>query len=206
MGDLSILKNAYEETQVGLWYNSFDQPDSIFKSAKISLEKNMSALEFYRLITPIVTFTKEGHSYTSLPAEVVSHLYQNGKYLPACVRIFDGKVYLLNDIENNHTTGFEISAINGISIEDIIAKFLSIEPSDGFNLTSKYHWIESRFSTYFLRFYERTSRFDLELKDPKSQKKIRLTNVAGYNVKEYGNLRRQVRNKIPSLVTKYRQN
>ena len=48
---------------------------------------------------------------------------------------------------------------------EIMQKFLSYEPSDGFNITSKYRWIEenAKFSIYYARCYPQTSFFNIEV-------------------------------------------
>jgi hypothetical protein len=62
-----------------------------------------------------------------------------------------------------------ISKLNGKSIETIMQTFYDIEPADGFNITSKYHWIESSFSKYYTRFFSQEKLFELELVNPKTK-------------------------------------
>ena len=59
--DFNILQNAYYETKIGLWYSSRIQFDSICNLQKSKIKANMNALDFYRILAPIVAFTKEGH-------------------------------------------------------------------------------------------------------------------------------------------------
>lgn len=195
--DFDILQNAYYETKIGLWYNSKTQFDSICKLQKSKIKDNMNALEFYRILAPVVAFTKEGHSNIKLSDEASVYLKQSGTYLPFCVKILDKKVFLINDIETYNTKGLIISKINGENIDTILNQFLSIEPSDGFNITSKYRWVEKAFSKYYARFYAPQKTISLELLDPMSNQKV-VYNVATLTSKEFNKLYAQVAETIPN--------
>ncbi|RBQ08800.1 S41 family peptidase [Pedobacter miscanthi] len=185
--DFNILKNAFIETHVGLWYNTYTQFDSLCNVQKSKIKDHMTALEFYQLVAPVVTYTKEGHSAIQPSEETNNYIRQNGRYFPFLVKIFDQKVYILNDLDHFKTRGMQISAINGHNIENIMAQFLTIEPADGYNTTSKYHWIETAFSKYYLRFFEQQpNAFNLELINPKTSEKISYSQIPSLNFKQYG--------------------
>lgn len=185
--DFNILKNAFIETHVGLWYNTYTQFDSLCNVQKSKIKDHMTALEFYQLVAPVVTYTKEGHSAIQPSEETNNYIRQNGRYFPFLVKIFDKKVYILNDLDHFKTRGMQISAINGHNIENIMAQFLTIEPADGYNTTSKYHWIETAFSKYYLRFFEQQPHaFHLELINPKTSEKISYSQIPSLNFKQYG--------------------
>jgi hypothetical protein len=182
--DFQILKNAFIETKVGLWYNSYAEFDSLCNVQKSKLKDKMTALEFYQIIAPIVAFTREGHCSVRNSDETTSYLKQNAKYFPFLVKILDKKVYLANDYENFKTKGLELTKINGNPIEVILSKFLSIEPSDGYNITSKYKWIENSFSKYYTSFFEQSPQnFTIELINPKTTEKSILNNIRPLNFK-----------------------
>lgn len=63
-----------------------------------------------------------------------------------------------------------ISKINGVDISTIMQTFYCIEPSDGFNITSKYHWVETSFWKYYSKFFPQVSFFNLELLNSKKEK------------------------------------
>jgi len=196
--DFELLQNAYYETRIGLWYNSRTQFDSVCNIQKGKIRDRMSALDFYRIIAPVVAYTKEGHSNIKVSDEVSAYLKQEGTYFPFCVKILNGKVYLLNDIENFKTKGYIVSRINGESINDILGKFLSIEPADGYNITSKYRWIEAAFSKYYTRYFAPAKSFKLVLIDPKDNNEVVYSNIPACNFKEFGKISAEVANTIPN--------
>ncbi|MBO9673759.1 MAG: hypothetical protein J7577_09980 [Sphingobacteriaceae bacterium] len=185
--DFNILKNAFIETHVGLWYNTYTQFDSLCNVQKSKIKDKMTALDFYKLVAPVVTYTKEGHSALQPSEETNNYIRQNGRYFPFLVKIFDKKVYILNDLNNYKTRGMQLSKINGNNIEGILEQFLTIEPADGYNTTSKYHWIETAFAKYYLRFFEQQPlSFNVELIDPKTGEKITHNQIPALSFKQYG--------------------
>ncbi|MCX2493371.1 S41 family peptidase [Pedobacter sp. PF22-3] len=184
--DFNTLKNAFIETHVGLWYNTYTQFDSLCNVQKSKIRDKMTALDFYQLVTPVVTYTKEGHSAIQPAEETNNYIRQNGRYFPFLVKILDKRVYILNDLDNYKTKGMMISKINGNSIETIMQQFLTIEPADGYNTTSKYRWIETAFSKYYLRFFEQQPNFfDIELINPKTSEKINYKGIPALSFKQY---------------------
>lgn len=115
-------------------------------------------------MAPITAHTNEGHSAIRHSNEVNNHRKQFGKHFPYVLKILNDKVYIIND---GNLNGFELKTINNTKIEDILAKFYSIEPSDGYNKTSKNHWISKAFSKYYYLFFEQhPEKFELELINP----------------------------------------
>lgn len=203
--DFDILQNAYYETRIGLWYNSRIQFDSICNLQKSKIKNNMNALDFYRILAPIVAFTKEGHCNIKLSDETSVYLKQNGTYLPFGVKILDKKVYLINDLENYKSKGLQISKINGENIDNILNYFLSIEPADGFNVTSKYRWIEKAFSRYYARYYAPNKMVSLELIDSKSNQKV-VYDIPTLNYKDFTKLYSKIVETIPNYSYKEASN
>ncbi|WP_131538790.1 S41 family peptidase [Pedobacter nototheniae] len=160
--DFDFLKNAYLETHVGLWYNSYTQFDSLCNVQNAKLRDQMTALDFYKIVAPITAFTKEGHCYISTSDGINDYFKQSGGYFPFLVKIINRKIYVLNDHEDLKTKGLMISKINGLDAGTILSKFESIEPADGYNITSKEHWIENSFAKYYRRFFEKTKSFKIE--------------------------------------------
>ncbi len=200
--DFEILRNGFIETKVGLWYNSYAEFDSLCILQKSKIKDKMTALEFYQIVAPIVAFTKEGHCSVKNSDEATSYLKQNGKYLPFVVKIFNSKVYVLNDIENFKTKGFQITKINEYTIEVILDKFLNIEPSDGYNVTSKNRWVENSFSRYYAAFFEQTPKiFTLELINPKTNEKI-VIDIKSIDFKTWGINNKKIKSEIPNYSFK----
>lgn len=198
--DFDLLQNAYYETRVGLWYNSRTQFDSICNLQKSKIKAPMNALEFYRILAPVVSFTKEGHCNIKISDETTAFLKQRGTYLPFGIKVLDKKVYVINDYKDFKLKGLVLSKINGEAIENIMAKMLEIEPADGFNMTSKYRWIEGAFSKYYARYFPASKFITLELLNPDNNTKIVYENIPSCTFKEFTKLYEEIKKQVPNYT------
>jgi hypothetical protein len=200
LSDFDLLQNAYYETRVGLWYNSRTQFDSICNLQKSKIKAPMNALEFYRILAPVVSFTKEGHCNIKISDETTAFLKQKGTYLPFGIKVLDKKVYVINDYKDFKLKGLVLSKINGEAIENIMAKMLEIEPADGFNMTSKYRWIEGAFSKYYARYFPASKFITLELLNPDNNTKIVYENIPSCTFKEFAKLYEVIKKQVPNYT------
>jgi hypothetical protein len=200
LSDFDLLQNAYYETRVGLWYNSRTQFDSICNLQKSKIKAPMNALEFYRILAPVVSFTKEGHCNIKISDETTAFLKQKGTYLPFGIKVLNKKVYVINDYKDFKLKGLVLSKINGEAIENIMAKMLEIEPADGFNMTSKYRWIEGAFSKYYARYFPASKFITLELLDPDNNTKIVYENIPSCTFKEFTKLYEEIKKQVPNYT------
>lgn len=200
LSDFDLLQNAYYETRVGLWYNSRTQFDSICNLQKSKIKAPMNALEFYRILAPVVSFTKEGHCNIKISDETTAFLKQKGTYLPFGIKVLDKKVYVINDYKDFKLKGLVLSKINGEAIENIMAKMLEIEPADGFNMTSKYRWIEGAFSKYYARYFPASKFITLELLNPDNNAKIVYENIPSCTFKEFAKLYEEIKKQVPNYT------
>lgn len=200
--DFDILKNSLIETKVGLWYNTYKEFDSLCVIQKNKIEDKMTSLDLYKIIAPIVAYTKEGHSAITVSDETSSFIKQNYTFFPFLVKILEGKVYIINDLKDRRTKGMMISKINGKSIETIMQNFYTIEPADGYNITSKYHWIESSFSRYYTRFFPQEESFEIELINPKTKEIFTYKNISPVSFKLFQILSKKVIDATPNYSYK----
>ncbi|QSW90148.1 hypothetical protein J0383_04850 [Flavobacterium endoglycinae] len=200
LSDFNLLQNAYYETRVGLWYNSRTQFDSICDLQKNKIKRPMDALEFYRILAPVVSFTKEGHCNIKVSDETTAFLKQNGTYLPFGIKVLDKKVFVINDYKNFKFKGLLLYKINDETIESIMKKMLDIEPADGFNMTSKYRWVEGAFSKYYARYFPASKFVKLELVNPDTNEKVVYENVPSCSFKEFTELYEEIKKQIPNYT------
>ncbi|PSK92203.1 S41 family peptidase [Taibaiella chishuiensis] len=200
--DFDILKNAFIETRVGLWYSSYALFDSLCSAQRNKIRNNMNALEFYRIMAPVVTYTHEGHCNIRPSDETGSYIRQNYGYFPFLVKILQGKIYILNDLDGLKTRGLMITKINGQSADSIMQVFRNIEPGDGYSTTSFDHWIGSAFSRYYASFFNPVTTFDLELEHPGTHQKTVYKNVPACSVKRFVRLSDSLAAALPNYRSK----
>jgi len=79
---------------------------------------------------------------------------------------------------------------------------MSYEPADGFNLTSKYRWIEenAKFNTYYSRCYPQTPFFNIELIDPETTRIIEYQKIPSIGYLHFRNTYQETIKAIPAAT------
>jgi C-terminal processing protease CtpA/Prc len=189
--DFDLLVGSLKEAHTGLnWYSTYKEFENLCANQRKMLSDKMTVLEFYRVIAPIVAFTKEGHTAIRLSVGDTSYLQAFGSYFPFQIKFLNKQAYVINDFDGIKAKGFLLTRINGKGIDEIVKTFLSVEPDDGYIVTGKYRWIEENgaFPWFYLRCFGSSASFAVELADPKTNRQIVLDKVRGVKYAEYRRL------------------
>lgn len=172
ISDFNLLVRSLKEAHTGIyWYSTEQQFDSIVRVQKNQIHDNLNGLEFYNLIAPIVSYTKEDHCDIYLPKDVSDFLETNGAYIPIAVLSVNEKIYILNNPSNAiDIKGFELKKINGQPISKIYAELFKTFASDGYIKQSKYRWLDNiRFSTLYAQTIGQSKDIEMEVRNPDSK-------------------------------------
>jgi hypothetical protein len=136
--DLGILRAALEEGHPGIYrYTSKPELDAVFQQAEVRLDHPMSALEFYRIVSPAVAALKCGHTALMISADLQTRLRESLPLIPVDVRVLNGKLFVFRDCsEGARLAGAEILSINGKSSGQILRTMLASIHGDGGTLTA----------------------------------------------------------------------
>lgn len=140
VADFRIARQALEEGHSGIYrYTDKEKLNSLFDRAEKTLTKPMTAIEFYRILAPVVAAIKCGHTGAGLPEELQKAFSSKALLLPLQVRVLASKVYVLRDFSNGtgNLAGREIRAINGVPITKILDTMLAATPADGDSQTCR---------------------------------------------------------------------
>src|SRR5262245_44041793 len=119
--DFRIARRALEEGHSGIYrYTSKKDLDQLFDQAERSLTTPMNAVEFYRILAPVVAAIKCGHTDVSLPQDLQKTA--TAKCLPLQIRVLEGKAYVFRDFSGASISlaGREIRSINGVPTAQIV--------------------------------------------------------------------------------------
>ncbi len=146
--DYSILKNILTKGYPSLYeYTSPSEWDSLFTVfEKDKLHTINSINDFYKSITALTNYTRDGHLIVMHPP-----LTSIPKLFPLLLKVIDEKLYTDTD-DFGIPIGAEIISIDNISAATIRNKLLKYAPSDGYNTSKKDRQIEREFG--ILHFYE----------------------------------------------------
>ena len=149
--DFLQCRKRIESSSPFLFTNK-DELSKLFDDQYKLLKDGSDQLEFLRVLSPIVSELRCGHSHVYVSKDYEAYLREQGVYLPLDIRVIEDRLYTITDF-NDIPAGSEITAINGLSAKDIVATLLKNLTADGFNETKKYYVLNQSFSyvyNYFL--------------------------------------------------------
>jgi len=138
--DFQIIRRALEEGSPGLYrHTNKAKFDQICAQADASLDRPLTALEFYRRVSPVIAAVKNGHTQLRIPSTETEALDDSVGLLPLGVRVLDGTINVVRDFSDRHPSlvGLQIRAINGVAAPEIIAGMLRTVSADGDTQTSR---------------------------------------------------------------------
>lgn len=166
--DFDLAVKSLKEAHPGLyWHTSYLAFDSICSLQKSKIADGQNALEFYRILAPVISSVREGHCKISLSEEVDAFLDKKGIYPPLFVKFINKVPYVLNNIEGRPTRGLIVVSLNGMPMPEVLRSMFSTMSSDGLNETKKYAALDGQdFSYYYLDAFAQSDSYLLGLKDP----------------------------------------
>jgi len=135
--DLKVLREALEEGHPGIYrFTPKAEMDLAFRDTEKRLNHPLTALDFYRLLAPVVARVKCGHT-SLLPSRANDDSLGDEPLIPLEVAILNGKVYVARDLSAaGGLDGAEIASINGVAIGRILAQMLAVAHGDGDSATA----------------------------------------------------------------------
>ena len=171
--DLQIARKALEEGHSGIYrYTPKPELDRAFDSANKKLTQPMDALEFLRVLAPVVAEIKCGHTSVRPPKQISESMDQTIALFPFGIAIADGKVYVTREYEPNEQklAGLEIRKINGVEINSILATMLAATPGDADSQTVRPWRVADDFNLDLYDLAGIKSPFTVEFLDSKTGK------------------------------------
>lgn len=157
--DLAILKSNLEENHGGLYtYSSKEEVDDWFNLAKANLPDSLSSVEFYKLIAPLNSVIKNGH--TSIPYPSFN---DNFAFLPIQLYKYQNSFFIKKSFskQTKNLEGVQILAIDGLEVEEIYNTLIQNFPRDGKNLTFPSENLSSVFGLEYTLIYGQKSEYQI---------------------------------------------
>jgi hypothetical protein len=150
--DLFLLSETLEREHAGrLRYAKAEELDEIFGEALYSVSEDLTALEFFRLVTEILSPIHCDHTRASLARrDRIAILGRRGP-LPFEICLRKERAWITRTLDDGGKLdpGMELLAIDGVSIAEIRRIAFSRMGGDGFIETGKERELESEFASLF---------------------------------------------------------
>ena len=175
MTDMDILKTNLEQIHAGLYtYSSKQEIDDWFKNSKESLKDSMTTFDFFKVMAPLNSIIKNGHTAVHYP-----RFGEHFNVLPIKLYQYKNSFYVLGTFRSEYEglIGKEITEINGISITEIFDKLLLNFTRDGNNLSMPSENLAHHFGLAYSLVYGTAPYFTINIKDDSKTNKAQLKSV-----------------------------
>lgn len=157
---LELREHLETKNPITYLYQSRKAVTAFLDSIENSINKPMTEWDFYRLISPVSSFIKDGHNLMMPGSKTLSFIDQNPYNLPIQVAYINNEVFVTaNYIENDLLQPkSKIYAINNHSINSILNRFYLVLPREGLQTQLTQNIINK----WFLFFYHLHFGFEEE--------------------------------------------
>ncbi len=164
--DFTQMRQALENNHPDrLRYETAATLSSLFDAAYDSIRNDMSEIEFFRLVAPLVTRYHCGHTIIRPSAA-----FSPGLVMPLGIYLADGQAHVDADYGSMSgiPLGSEVLSINGEPIAAIVDRMMAGISSDALNTSAKIQRLKRNFFLYYYYFWGEMADFDFRVKDPAS--------------------------------------
>ena len=156
-------------------YTSEEAYDVLYQAIIWNLGSGLTLGEYYNLISPVISKIGCSHTGIRLPEKYIKAQQSYNHYFPLKVFVKNEKAWVVGSMvdQKSIVSGSEIISINRVPIQNIIARMLSLIPSEGYNNTTKYYEINRDFGSYF-NLLNNSEEFQIEYMDPDNSEVLSL--------------------------------
>lgn len=182
--DFEILKTTIKEAHPGLyWYISEEEFDSIIDSTAKIISSEMTDLDFYRVLAPLIAKINCGHTRIYNSLDYRKYQKEKNKYFPLELFFENERVYVLENYgDEKIKKGGEIISVNGNNIQDVLKKIYEAQYSDGNIRSFQKHKIRYNFYWLYEVFVEESKKFEVKLKYQDKDTIITLEGLDYYDI------------------------
>ncbi|WP_214228042.1 S41 family peptidase [Pedobacter sp. B4-66] len=172
--DLKVARQALEEAHAGFYrYRSKAETDKSFIKLEHQLNKDMTELQFLKLLNPFLAGIKDGHTKFHRDGKPDDHYAFHEKgYFPFQLYFVNSRAFLRNSYLQDQTleSGTEIISINKQPISGVIKTLFNQIFADGDVTSSKYQELNMYFEGYYADYMGVSKSFQIGYMDSKGKK------------------------------------
>jgi len=163
--DLSFLVGKLKELHPNLDTNfSKAKLDSLAQIIANNINAELSIIEFFNKIAPLVESIKCSHTGIRLPVDFQTSIFKNDNFLPLKILFEENNAFCLKNFDATNeqlVPGMEIVSINGIPIWKIKENVQHFIPSEKENTTTKNYVLNQQFNTFY-NWLDNSESFEIE--------------------------------------------
>jgi hypothetical protein len=170
--DLVTVKNALESRHPEMYrYTTREHFDSLYRSIESQFSKPMTVPEFYLAVSPLISSIKCGHTKWLLSGKDYYYPFYTTDLFPLRLYFTKGKAFVISHYLNQDAPILsEVVSINGISIENLIARlFRNLAFGDGFSTGGKYYELNNYFPGILSTYVGTSAEYTIEYINPEQR-------------------------------------
>jgi len=150
--DFRQFRKIIEENQVNLYdYTPKNEMDRLFDNQLAQITDSLPMNEFFKLMTPIVAATGNGHTNIWMPGEYWRS--GNNKFFPVQIKFVEDKIVAKGSytVTEQLPQGSIIHEINDVSVQEITDEMVDNYYAEGKRIHGKIAGVERRFPMIYVR-------------------------------------------------------
>jgi hypothetical protein len=191
--DFSIMSEVFTSLHPALYeFTSKERFNSLLDSTRQRLTKEMNVLEFYKMLSPIISQLGCGHTAVGLPGKEENY---STSFLPIKLKFLGEKAYIIDNYSTSPLLkpGLEVSSINQEPMPEIVETLFSYIQTDGYSKSNKYYFLDRRFENYYGLYIAQPAAFSIEVVDKsgiKTQVKVEALKQRGRSVQKANSIQK----------------
>lgn len=165
--DVDVLRRALEEAHGGLYrFVGKRELDRRFDALRADIPSPVARSEFVEQLLSLLAAVRDGHMRLELDDATAAAQYA-APMLPVAVALDGNRLIVTSNDALGDTAirpGMELLAVNGHAARDLVGRFLSLIPADGFSATRARAMLARSFSAMYWMFVDRSSWFALTVR------------------------------------------
>ena len=161
--DFSLMKEVFTTLHPALYeFNTKQNFARLLDSTYVELNKEMDVLEFYKMLSPIISKIGCGHTAVGLPDREENYIKS---FIPIKLKFLDGKAYIIENFSDSSQLELcqEVVAINGEPISELVENLFNYIETDGFSKNNKYFHLDNKFEIYYGLYISQPDSFDIKV-------------------------------------------
>lgn len=139
-----------------------DKLNQMLDSVASQLGREMTALEFFRLLSPIVSGLGCGHTGVGLPTRESGFIQ---RFFPFGMAFLDSKAYIVDGMDTA-LLGAEVLSVNGKPMDALINELFRHISTDGTGPSNRYMYLDNKFDIYYGLHVAQPDTFRLLIRTP----------------------------------------
>jgi hypothetical protein len=176
--DFIQFRKIIEENQVNLYdYTPKKAMDRLFDNQFARIKDSLPMNEFFKLMTPIIAATGNGHTNIWMPGEYWRS--GNDKFFPVQIKVVEDKIVAKGSYTETEQLprGSIIHKINDVPIQEIADEMIENYYAEGKRIHGKIVGVERRFPMIYVRRFGFPDEYIVTYSLPGEKKKIKKTLV-----------------------------